>query len=138
MGVFSNKEESQAKAAQGVSPTNQFCEGTVITGEVKSKNDIRLDGTINGNVFSESKVVIGQKGVVEGELKCQNADISGFVKGVVQVKELLFLKSTSEIQGDIAVNKLVVEAGARFNGSCSMGGIQTENGKPTNTKKEAV
>ncbi len=120
------------------SQTNQFCEGTAIEGEIKTSNDIRLDGSVHGNLVSSAKIVIGQNGKVEGEIRCQNADISGSVKGRIEVKEILFLKATADIEGDIIANKLVVEAGARFNGSCSMGNTyQMDNEQPA-FKKEAV
>lgn len=135
--MFNAKQE--APKAQNPNATNQFCEGTVIEGEVKSTNDIRLDGTIHGNVVSSARVVIGQKGNLDGELRCQNADISGTVKGRVTVQDMLFLKATAFIEGDIIATKLVVEAGARFNGSCSMGVYQMDNGQQsTALKKEAI
>jgi cytoskeletal protein CcmA (bactofilin family) len=127
MGIFSNKQESGYKSGQALNQTNQFCEGTIIEGEIKSSSDIRLDGTINGNIVSSAKVVIGEKGKVEGELQCQNGDVSGFVKGRVIVKDMLFLKATAHIEGDIIATKLVVEAGAIFNGTCRMGAIQMDN-----------
>ncbi len=95
--------------------------GTSIEGEVKSSGDIRIDGIINGSVISKAKVVIGATGSVEGDVTCQNADVSGIVKGKIIVSEMLFLKSTARITGDINASKLVVESGASFTGSCNMG-----------------
>lgn len=132
-----NKEENGSKVSQNLNQTNQFCEGTDIEGEIKSSNDIRLDGAIHGSIVSTAKVVIGQKGKVEGELRCQNGDISGYVKGRVEAKDMLFLKATANIEGDIVASKLVVEAGAIFNGTCRMGIIQMEN-EQQYLAKEAV
>jgi len=137
MGMFNTKQESGSKAGQPLNQTNQFCEGTVIEGEIKSSSDIRLDGTINGNINSQAKVVIGEKGKVEGELHCQNGDVSGFVRGRVVAKDMLFLKATANIEGDIIATKLVVEAGAIFNGTCRMGAIQMDN-EQQHFAKEAV
>ena len=95
--------------------------GTYIEGEVKSDGDIRIDGKINGTVVSKSKVVIGSTGVVEGNIYCENADVSGKIQGNIEVAELLFLKKTSVLEGDITTGKLVVEGGAAFNGKCTMG-----------------
>lgn len=133
--MFNNKQESSSKASQPLNQTNQFCEGTVIEGEIKSSSDIRLDGNINGNISSSAKVVIGQKGKVEGEMHCQNGDVSGFVKGRVIAKDMLFLKATAHIEGDIIATKLVVEAGAIFNGTCRMGAIQMDNEQQLLAKK---
>lgn len=95
--------------------------GTVIDGEIKSNGDVRIDGTVRGSVTSKAKVVIGSTGNVEGDVFCQNADISGAVKGKTTVAEMLFLKSQARINGDILTGKLVVEVGASFTGNCSMG-----------------
>ena len=118
--MFSNNKASKNGVAQTAS-VNIIGAGTNIEGEVKSDGDIRIDGMIRGTVTSRAKVVIGSTGVVEGNIYCENADVSGKVKGNVQVGELLFLKNKSRLDGDITTTKLVVEAGASFNGCCSMG-----------------
>lgn len=107
--------------ANGNSAINIIGAGTVIEGEIKSNGDVRIDGTIKGSVTSKAKVVIGSTGQVEGDVLCQNADISGSVKGKTTVSEMLFLKGQAKINGDIQTGKLVVEVGASFTGNCSMG-----------------
>lgn len=111
--------------------------GTVIDGEMKSNGDLRIDGSIFGTITSKAKVVIGSTGIVEGDITAQNADISGTVKGKVIISEMLFLKASAKVVGDIVTSKLVVEAGAVFTGSCNMGpvvkdikGNEKPNGKP--------
>ena len=95
--------------------------GTSIEGEVRSNGDVRIDGTITGSVTTKAKVVVGNTGTIEGDVNCQSADISGTINGKLIVSEILFLKSTAKITGDITTSKLVVEAGASFTGSCNMG-----------------
>ncbi len=97
--------------------------GTVIQGDIKTNGDIRIDGTLTGSITVKGKLVIGVSGSVDGEVACQNADISGTVKGKVTVAELLALKASSKLTGDIITNKIAIEPGAMFSGSCSMGGI---------------
>ena len=97
--------------------------GTTIEGDIKSSGDIRVDGTVLGSVQSKAKVVLGSTGLVDGDINCQNADISGTIKGKTVVSELLFLKSTARVTGDIVTGKLVVEVGATFTGSCNMGPV---------------
>ncbi|MFO7874454.1 MAG: polymer-forming cytoskeletal protein [Bacteroidales bacterium] len=94
--------------------------GTTINGKVSSKGDIRIDGKIIGEVRSEGKVVIGDTGEVEGEIFCLNADFSGKVNGKAEIGELLSLKASSVFWGDIVTNKLAIEPGASFSGTCSM------------------
>ena len=97
--------------------------GTTIEGDIKSSGDIRVDGTVYGSVQSKAKVVLGSTGLVEGDINSQNADISGTIKGKTVCSELLFLKSTARVTGDIVTGKLVVEVGATFTGSCNMGPV---------------
>lgn len=97
--------------------------GTVIVGEVKANGDLRVDGSVTGSIHSKGKVVIGPTGQIEGEIVCQNADISGMVQGNITVAELLSLKATANLKGEVITNKLSIEPGANFSGSCSMGGV---------------
>jgi len=94
--------------------------GTTITGDVVSDGDIRIEGSINGNINTKGKVVVGVTGKVSGEIFCKNFDLSGKVEGKVNAEKLLSLKSTANILGDINAGKLAVEPGAVFTGSCKM------------------
>jgi len=120
--MFGAKDQKTTTGME-VSGTNQILTGTTITGDIVCDGNIRIDGTLKGNLTANGKVVIGPSGVIEGELNCQNADISGSVKAKVTVAELLTLKATSKLTGDINTNKLAIEPGANFTGACSMGGI---------------
>jgi cytoskeletal protein CcmA (bactofilin family) len=101
---------------------NLIGSGTEIKGDVISNGDVRIDGTVNGNIQTKGKVVIGETGKVKGEISCQHADISGKIEGKIAISDLLSLKPTSFIEGDIVANKLAIEPGARFTGNCSMNG----------------
>ena len=110
-----------AKNTEFESPSiNLLGAGTVVKGNITSTGDFRIDGTLLGSIQSKGKVVVGATGIVEGEIICQNADISGNIKAHVTVAELLTLKSTSKLIGDIKVSKLAIEPGALFSGSCKM------------------
>ena len=82
--------------------------GTEINGDIKSSGDLRIDGILVGNLNVKGKVVVGETGKIKGELVCKNSDISGVVEGKITVDELLSLKSSSRINGDITVGKLVL------------------------------
>jgi cytoskeletal protein CcmA (bactofilin family) len=99
---------------------NMIGKGTGIKGDIKSDGDFRIDGTLTGSVHSNGKIVVGQTGIIDGELTCQNADISGAVKASIRVKDLLSLKATSKVTGDIVTSKLAIEPGAKFTGTCTM------------------
>ncbi len=110
--------------------------GTVIKGEISSKGDIRVDGKVIGQMRSEGKIVIGNSGIVEGDIFCVNADFSGKVNGKADVKELLTLKASSVFLGDIITNKLAIEPGAKFSGTCSMDKEQANPNAATGEKKK--
>lgn len=97
--------------------------GTVITGDIQSKGDIRIDGTLKGAVKTRGKVVVGQAGIIEGDVDCNNADIAGTLNAKISVAQLLSLKATAKLTGDLVTNKLAIEPGAAFTGHCSMGAV---------------
>lgn len=103
--------------------------GTDINGNIKTNGDLRIDGLIKGTINATGKVVVGSTGRVEGEIICQNADISGDVKAHLRVAELLSLKANAVVSGDIFTNKLAIEPGAVFTGACKMGNQEVLNGK---------
>jgi cytoskeletal protein CcmA (bactofilin family) len=114
--------------------------GTEITGDVKSTGDIRIDGTLTGNLNTKGKVVIGPTGKVNGEVMCKNSEVSGTVEGKIIVTQLLILKASSKIFGDIATTKLSIEPGAVFSGNCKMsendndGGAAKQKGPEQNNR----
>jgi cytoskeletal protein CcmA (bactofilin family) len=97
--------------------------GTIIEGDITTNGDIRIDGSLTGSINVKGKLVVGVSGSIEGEIICQNADISGTIKGKIGVSELLSLKVSAKLSGDIITNKIAIEPGAAFSGSCSMGGV---------------
>jgi cytoskeletal protein CcmA (bactofilin family) len=102
---------------------NLIGNGTTITGDIQSSGDVRIDGILNGNITINGRLVIGHNGKIEGNVVCQNADVSGEIKGKLQVAEMLALKATAKILGDIVTGKISIEPGAVFTGSCNMGAI---------------
>jgi cytoskeletal protein CcmA (bactofilin family) len=99
---------------------NLIGQGTEITGDILCSGDLRIDGILTGNISSRGKVVIGESGKIKGEIACKNSDISGIVEGKISVIELLALKATAKINGDITTSKLAIEPGSRFTGYCNM------------------
>ncbi|MBW6491677.1 MAG: polymer-forming cytoskeletal protein [Lentimicrobium sp.] len=94
--------------------------GTSIIGNIESNGNIRIDGNLKGTINTGGKVILGTSGSVEGDIICFNADIEGNVKGTIKVKELLTLKSMALVTGEIFTDKLAIEPGARFTGTCRM------------------
>jgi len=95
--------------------------GTTLKGDISSNNDLRIDGTVIGNIHSAAKIVIGSNGVVEGDIAGNQADIVGKVSGNIRTKELLQLRGECIVTGNLYAGKLQVEPSATFNGQCHMG-----------------
>lgn len=116
--------------------------GTTVKGDISSNSDLRIDGTIIGNIQSASKVIIGANGVVEGDIKGNQADIIGKVSGNIHAKDLLQLRGDCTVNGNIYAGKLQVEPSAVFNGQCHMGESQIDSGASAalngKAEKEAI
>jgi cytoskeletal protein CcmA (bactofilin family) len=116
--------------------------GTTVKGDISSNSDLRIDGTIIGNIQSASKVIIGANGVVEGDIKGNQADIIGKVSGNIHAKDLLQLRGDCTVNGNIYAGKLQVEPSAVFNGQCHMGESQSDSGASAalngKAEKEAI
>lgn len=102
---------------------NLIGNGTNIVGDISSNGDLRIDGTLKGNLTISGKLVVGTTGKIEGNIQCQNADISGDINGKVTVGELLALKASAKILGDIITGKISIEPNATFTGTCNMGAV---------------
>jgi cytoskeletal protein CcmA (bactofilin family) len=118
--MLSNKKNNMS-GSNDANSINVFGEGTTVEGNITSKGDVRIDGKLIGAINTSAKVVLGETGIIEGDLVATGADISGTVNGNVRVKGVLLLKSSARINGDIYTNKLQIESGGMFNGKCEMG-----------------
>ncbi|MBD0255526.1 MAG: polymer-forming cytoskeletal protein [Cytophagales bacterium] len=118
--MFNNKEARKEQVELSNSST-QIMKGTTVEGNIETFGNVRVEGKILGNIKSKSKIALGDSSYVEGNIISQNAEIAGEVKGTVDVTEVLTLKATAVIKGDIVTGKLVVEAGAVWNGTIKMG-----------------
>jgi cytoskeletal protein CcmA (bactofilin family) len=124
----SKKKTEETSSSTGSRPTlpsgdnalNSLVRGTVTEGNVIAESDIRVDGIIKGNLRCAARVIIGPSGFVDGEINCQNAMIEGKFNGVLRVAELLNVKETADITGDVTTGKLTISAGALFNVTCNM------------------
>jgi cytoskeletal protein CcmA (bactofilin family) len=120
--VFNNKNKTdmQQSTTNGNGAT-LISAGTTLKGDISSNSDLRIDGTVLGNIHSSAKIIIGSSGVVEGDISGNQADIVGKVSGNIRAKELLQLRGESVVTGNLYAGKLQVEPSATFNGQCHMG-----------------
>lgn len=115
-----NKQE-QKVAEELSNSSNIIGKGTILEGNLETFGNIRIEGKVIGNIKTKSKAAFGQSSQVEGGVLAQNAEVAGHISGTVEITEVLVLKPTAVIDGDIITNKLIVESGAVFNGGCKMG-----------------
>jgi len=125
--MFGIKNSATIQGDQKAGSINIIGIGTEITGDLSTKGDIRIDGKITGDVKSKAKVVIGSTGEVIGNIISESAEVSGFVNGNLNTSEILFLKATANVKGNVSSNKLVVENGANLSGHCQTGISQTKS-----------
>jgi cytoskeletal protein CcmA (bactofilin family) len=129
--MFNQKSKSDGfedTPVSGGSSASIIAAGTTLKGDITSNGDIRIDGTLQGNIHCTAKVVIGANGNVEGDISGQQADIMGKVNGTIKVKELLQLKGGSQVNGNLYATKLQIEPSASFNGQCHMNTNGQSNG----------
>lgn len=121
--MFTSKEKP--KTAK-VMERNVIAKNTSIIGDIKSEGDFRIDGTLEGTLQTNGRVIIGTDGFIKGKVDATNADIEGKFSGELSVHKTLTIKATATISGDVVIGKLSVEPGATFNATCSMKGTIKE------------
>lgn len=114
---------------------NRIVEGTRLIGEFICDSNVRIDGEVQGNVSCAGKVVLGENGIIKGNLSCHEADVEGKIEGDLTIENLLCLREKSKIVGNISTSKIEINQGAVFLGNCSMGGSSTTKSVPVQNKK---
>lgn len=123
--MYSSDSKKRKPTMENNTQQNVIASGTKIVGDIESKGPFRIDGTVEGSVTTDGKVVIGKSGNIVGTLQAVNVDVEGKFSGKLLLKGTLSLKSSAQIDGDVHVNKLAVEPGAIFNATCKMGSVTT-------------
>jgi cytoskeletal protein CcmA (bactofilin family) len=132
--MFNEKKESPHQIGE----RNTIAKNTSLVGDINSDGDFRVDGKIEGTIKTTGRVVIGKEGTVTGTIDCVNADIEGTFAGKLIVDQILSLKNTADISGDVVMGKLSVEPGAVFNATCAMkGSVKVIQNDGEKTKKTA-
>ena len=117
---------------------NRIVEGTVIEGVIKSESNLRIDGEFTGELITKGRLVVGPKGRVQGTVHCLCCDVEGTLEGEITVLELLAMKASSTVQGDLYYGQLSVEAGAKALGTFRMGVAEQKKPEKTASKADAM
>lgn len=119
MGKTNNTwEDNQSRNVGANVVTRISLDSDIRQAVLVSSNDIRIDGRFSGLIVTKGKVILGEHSVFKGDIVCANADIYGTMEGNLVIGELLSLMSTSRVRALIRINKLGVENGAAFDGTC--------------------
>lgn len=121
-----NKNDSKKVMEEMVKSSTIIGKGTILEGNIETIGHIGIDGKLVGNLKTKSKVNIGETALLEGNILAQNAEIAGHVKGIIEVADLLTVKASAIIDGDIIAGKINIDPGAVFNGTCKMGAVVKE------------
>lgn len=125
--MFNKEKTATSTEKQFSSSATLISPGTVLKGDIISENDLRIDGTVKGNIKCSAKIIIGSTGFVDGNIEGVQADITGKVQGNISVKELLQLRGASNVAGNVSAAKLQIDTSATFNGQCQMGKAVASN-----------
>mgnify|MGYP001400634859 FL=1 len=125
---------NRSTASGNMENINRIVEGTVIEGVIRSESNLRIDGEFTGELITKGRLVVGPKGKVQGNVHCLCCDVEGTLEGEVTVLELLAMKATSKVQGDLYYGQLSVEAGAKALGTFRMGVAEEKLAASKSTK----
>ncbi len=120
---------------------NKIAQGTTIRGDIQSKGSFRIEGKLEGSITTDGKIVIGESGIVEGNIVCDNADFGGAFVGELKAKSRLSLRPTAKVEGKVVVDQLSIEPGAVFNATCKMKGAVksiSNNAEQSKQKEESA
>ncbi|MEN3013398.1 MAG: polymer-forming cytoskeletal protein [Endomicrobiia bacterium] len=119
--MFAKKTTSVPKEIETI-----IGEGTIFQGSIKSKGSIRVDGRLEGNIIEASQVIVGSKGVVQGDITAHSVIIGGKVNGNITAIESIEIQPGAQLLGDIHTSTLAIGEGAIFEGHCVMSSEKTK------------
>lgn len=122
--MFTVKSKTNEDLPSG--KTSIIATGITITGDIITEADMRIDGKLIGTITSSAKVVIGNDGCIEGNINAHQSDITGKVKGIITIKDLLNLREKADVKGEIIAGKIMMEPSVSFNGKCTMNSSATQ------------
>jgi cytoskeletal protein CcmA (bactofilin family) len=132
--MFSNKSKSNSEKPTDMD-RNVIAKNSVFKGDISSEGDFRIDGVLEGMLQTKGRVIIGKEGKITGNVEATNADVEGKFSGELKVTNILTIKSSAHISGDVFVGKLSVEPGAIFNATCAMKGAAVKELNKNNDQK---
>ena len=115
------RKKGDATSAPVETMISKECE---LMGSLAAKGSLRVDGKVAGDVTTDGDVLVGEGGLIEGDIQAQNVILAGTVRGNLKLTGKLELYPTAHLTGDVKVAVLNISDGAFFNGTCEMEKIQ--------------
>ena len=125
--MASNRNDQNAPAPTLIS------KGCVIHGRIESDVFVRIDGHIKGDLLIKEGLIIGENGIIEGNIKSKEIVVFGRVKGNI-VADSIEIKSTGNILGELNTNSLQVDTGATYIGNVTMDKAMPKRDNPASLK----
>ena len=119
MGMFDSKKNQRPVKSEVSHFTTSIGEECVFEGNISTTSSTRIDGKLKGKISGESTLIVGERGVILGEVKASEIIVFGRIEGIID-SDRLEIKSTGVVTGDIFIDRLVVEEGGVYNGRCGM------------------
>lgn len=94
--------------------------GTALNGNIASNGNLRVDGTLEGNIETTGHVVVGSSGVITGNISAASLDVGGTITGNVNTLGNLSIHPTGQLVGDVRVKSLNIADGGVFRGRSEM------------------
>lgn len=113
--------------------------GCELAGTLRFKDDVRIDGRVQGEIHAEKSVRIGESAAIEAELRAESVEVHGTVHGDIHVRRKTVLHKSAQVRGEIHTAGIVVEEGARVRGTIVIGGDEKPAGasEPAPPEKSA-
>ena len=109
-----NKIEAGMKISGFIDKETEF------NGDIKFKENFRIDGVFKGKILTGGGLIVGETGEIDADIDVISIAINGRVKGSIKAKEKIEIFSKGRVIGSVATPKIIIEDGAFFQGSCQM------------------
>ena len=130
MKFGSNKQNNEESHASKVTVLSL---GFELSGDIIATNDIRADGVLRGNIFTDKKVVVGEQASITGDISADEITISGEVIGDLYINGETTIHATAKVSGNLLTNQIYIHKGAQLNSS-----IRTQSVENIKKEKEAI
>lgn len=127
--MFGEKGEALSMDKRSADRTTVLKEDASFEGKLMFEGNVLVDGKFKGEIFSSGDLTVGSSGVVEGEIEIGTINILGEVRGNIKASRKIVINAPAVVRGDIVAPSLIIEEGAVFEGSCSMGDVKDRSFK---------